>query len=113
MTRHVLIVEDDPFIAMDLEAIAIEAGARATCCVSVPEALERLTSAEFALALLDIDVVGGKTFEIARQLKSRRVPFAFVSAVRLADIPADIADAPLVAKPYRAAELRERIRAGL
>ena len=42
MTHRVLIVEDDPLIAMDLEAIAVEAGADATCCVSVPEALERL-----------------------------------------------------------------------
>ena len=38
------------------------------------------------------------------------MPFCFVSAARACDIPPDIADATLVAKPYRAADLRARIR---
>jgi DNA-binding response OmpR family regulator len=110
MTQRVLIVEDDPLIAMDLETIAAETGAVPTVCSSVREALERLEAAEFALALLDIDVTDGQTFGVARRLKERQVPVCFVSAVRSADIPADIADTPLVAKPYRVAELKERIR---
>ena len=113
MTQRVLIVEDDPLIAMDLEAIASETGAAATVCSSVREAFEHLERSEFELALLDVDVTDGQTFGVARRLRERRVPVCFVSAVRVADIPADIADAPLVPKPYRVAELRERIRAGM
>jgi DNA-binding response OmpR family regulator len=111
MTHRVLIVEDDPLIAMDLEAIAVEAGAAATVCSSVREALERLEAGEFELALLDVDVADGQTFGVARRLRQRQVPLCFVSAVRRVDIPADIADAPLVPKPYVVAELKERIRA--
>jgi DNA-binding response OmpR family regulator len=113
MTQRVLIVEDDPLIAMDLEAIATESGAAPTVCSSVREAFERLEAGDFELALLDIDVTDGQTFGVARRLRERQVPVCFVSAVRVADIPADIADAPLVPKPYRVAELKERIRAGL
>jgi DNA-binding response OmpR family regulator len=113
MTQRVLIVEDDPLIAMDLEAIASETGAAATVCSSVREALARLEAGDFELALLDVDVTDGQTFDVARRLRERNVPVCFVSAVRLVDIPADIADAPLVPKPYRPAELRERIRARL
>jgi DNA-binding response OmpR family regulator len=112
MTRRVLIVEDDPLIAMDLEAIAAEAGAEAISCSSIKQALAVLDDVDYGLALLDIDVVDGKTFDVARSLKARNVPVCFVSAVRGVDIPPDIADAAFVAKPYRAAELRERIRAG-
>ena len=111
MTHRVLIVEDDPLIAMDLEAIATEAGADATCCASVKEALASLDSGTFDLAFLDIDVTDGKTYGIARRLREGHVPFCFVSAARASDIPPDIADATLVAKPYRAADLRARIRA--
>jgi DNA-binding response OmpR family regulator len=104
MIAQVLIVEDDPLIAMDLEAIAEEAGAMPTVCASVREARA------LVLALLDIDVVDGKTFALAQGLRDRKVPVCFVSAVRQADIPADLADAPLLAKPYRPAELRDAIR---
>ena len=110
MTQRVLIVEDDPLIAMDLESIAAEAGAISVACASVREALACLEAHDYALALLDIDVSDGQTFSIARLLRERGVPVCFVSALRRVDIPAELADMPLLPKPYRAAELRETIR---
>jgi DNA-binding response OmpR family regulator len=110
MTPHILIVEDDPLIAMDLEAIALEAGAVPLCAATVREALTLAECATFALALLDIDVRDGNTFPVARILMQRRVPVIFVSAVRPVDIPDDVSTAPLLPKPYRPAELRAVIQ---
>src|SRR5262245_28636029 len=100
MTPHILIVEDDPLIAMDLEAIVLEAGAMPLCCATVREALTLAERATFALALLDIDVRDGNTFPVARILMRRNVPVTFVSAARPADIPADVSTAPLLPKPF-------------
>jgi hypothetical protein len=39
------------------------------------------------LALLDVDVTNGKTFEVAAMLRIRQVPFVFLSASRLIRFP--------------------------
>ena len=112
MTAHVLIVEDDPFIAMDLEAIALEEGLSATCCSTLREAFASLDSHPYAAALLDVDVPDGKTFAVARCLMDRAVPFTFVSAIRRVDIPPEFSGAPVVTKPYRPLEVRAALKAG-
>jgi DNA-binding response OmpR family regulator len=106
MTPQILIVEDDPLIAMDLEAIALEAGALPACCATVREALALAQSGVFAMALLDIDVRDGNTFPVARLLMQRNIPVTFVSGARPGDIPPDVSTALLLSKPYRPAELR-------
>jgi DNA-binding response OmpR family regulator len=110
MTTHVLIVEDDPLIAMDLEAIAEEEGHSTTWCATLREALGEVDRRDYALALLDVDVPDGKTFAVARRLMDRAVPFAFVSAIRRVDIPLEFADARIVGKPYRPNEVRSALR---
>ena len=64
---RILIVEDDPFIAMDIEtAVAEQFGPAAELIVvdSVSQAQRAATAAKISCALLDIDVVGGKTFDV-------------------------------------------------
>jgi len=97
---RVLILEDDPFIALDLQAI-VEGDGHDVVGVfaSVAEATEHLGDA-FDYALLDIDVADGKSFTIAAELKSRRIPFAFVSAARPGDVPSHLKGASFIAKPF-------------
>ena len=54
----------------------------------------------FDFALLDIDVVGGKSFEVASHLNERKIPFAFVSASERSELPPDLRNARLIPKPY-------------
>jgi DNA-binding response OmpR family regulator len=55
----------------------------------------------FDFALLDIDVTNGKTFEIARALTSKNVPFAFVTGSLKEHLPVDLGDATFIGKPFR------------
>lgn len=97
---HVLIVEDDAFIALDIETAVLSAGAgQATLCGSLAEARQAMAMA-IDFALLDIDLGDGKSFEIARSLKERQVPFVFVSAARIAELPPDLSEAPFIPKPF-------------
>ena len=110
---HVLVVEDDAVIALDIETAVLEAGAaQATLCGSLAEARTAL-SAPFDFALLDVDLGDGMSFEIARTLKQRGTPFVFVTAARLTDFPADLADAPFIAKPFFRNAIAQAIRDGL
>ena len=97
---RILILEDDPFIALDLQAILEGRGHEIVdVCCSLDEARRHLDKA-FDYALLDIDVVGGKSFGIAAALLDRRVPFAFVSASRPKDVPPLLGAARFISKPF-------------
>ncbi len=99
---RILIVEDDPFIAMDIEsAVAEQFGDKAELIIveSVEDA-RRAASMRLSCALLDIDVVGGKTFEVAERLLASGTPFAFVSGSTPNDVPRPLRDARFLRKPF-------------
>jgi len=97
---RILILEDDPTIAFDLQAILEAEGHKIVDAVSsLAEAYQRLDD-DFDCALLDIDVVGGKSFGIAEALMERQIPFMFVSASKPSELPQALRQAAFVAKPF-------------
>jgi DNA-binding response OmpR family regulator len=104
---RILIVEDDPFIAMDIEAAVTEQfGDSAELIVVESVAGARLAAAShLSCALLDIDVVGGKTFDIATSLLQSGTPFAFVSGSPPNDVPKSLRDVRFLRKPFSTREI--------
>lgn len=97
---RILILEDDPFIALDLQAILEAEGHEIVGAYgSLAEAYEHLEDG-FDYALLDVDVVGGKSFGVAAALVERHIPFAFVSASRPTDLPQGLRKASFIPKPF-------------
>jgi CheY-like chemotaxis protein len=97
---RILILEDDPFIALDLQAILESEGHEIVGVFdSLSEAYEHLEDG-FDYALLDIDVVGGKSFGVAAALAERRIPFAFVSASHPGDLPQSLRPVAFIPKPF-------------
>jgi DNA-binding response OmpR family regulator len=108
--RRILIVEDDVLIALDLQSIVLEA-IDAEILLSRSVALAKdLIEQPVDLALLDVDVTNGKTFEVAMLLKRRQVPFVFLSGSRREHIPSELLDAPFLAKPFEPRRVVEQIR---
>ncbi|WP_051988247.1 response regulator [Bosea sp. UNC402CLCol] len=104
---RVLIVEDDPFIAMDIEmAVAEQLGEAAELIVveSVAQAW-RAAAGQLSCALLDIDVVDGKTFEVADTLRKTGIPFAFVSGSAPQEVPKPLRQARFLRKPFSTREV--------
>lgn len=99
---RVLIVEDDPFIAMDIEsAVAEQLGGEAELIVVESVAAARRAAADkLSCALLDIDVVGGKTFDVASTLLQTGIPFAFVSGSAPHEVPTPLRTAHFLRKPF-------------
>lgn len=108
--RRILIVEDDFFIAADLEAIASKAVDAEVVCSRSVACAKKLVHHSLDIALLDIDVTNGKTFEVATLLKQSEVPFVFLSGSPRRDLPAELRDEPFMAKPYVEGQLLEHIR---
>lgn len=96
---RILILEDDPFIALDLQAIVESEGHSATVCASVADARRRLADG-VDFAFLDVDVRDGKSYDLATAICDRSLPFAFVSGSRRDELPAHLRDAHFIAKPF-------------
>ena len=106
---RILILEDDPAIAFDLQAILEAEGHEVVDSISsLAEAYRHLDDG-FDCALLDIDVIGGKSFGVAETLMERHIPFVFVSASALSDLPQSLQQAAFVAKPFDERVLIEKV----
>ena len=64
-----------------------------------------MTAQQLACALLDIDVVGGKTFDVASTLQESGTPFAFVSGSAPHEVPASLRDVRFLRKPFSTREV--------
>src|SRR5580698_6568314 len=98
---RVLIVEDEALISMIL-GVLVEDTLPADVVIksSVNEA-RKVMGQPFDLALLDIDVINGKTYEIARALGRNNVPYVFVTGSLKEQLPADLQAALFIGKPFR------------
>ncbi len=108
MPGNVLIVEDDPIIALDFEDTILGFGVKAVRTAgNVAKALEMIADQVPDFALLDVGLVREKSFAIAERLDELKIPFVFVTGygtdVRL---PAALADKPRLPKPYSSDALK-------
>ena len=98
---NVLILEDEPLIAMSMEALIEDEGWRAVGpFAAVEDALAAiLGGVVIDCALLDCNLGGVPSWPVADGLAERGVPFAFTSGQLAADIEPRFADRPIFAKP--------------
>ena len=100
--RSILIVEDEPLIAMMLEDFLETLGHRIVAsCDSVEEALQHVEAGGFDVAILDISLRDGRlVWPVADRLAEAGTPFVIATGGHVDPPPAAHADAPVLAKPY-------------
>ncbi|WP_279483483.1 response regulator [Aureimonas sp. SK2] len=101
---RVLILEDEPLIAMDLEDIILDMlDADCVWASSLNDGLMRIREG-VDFALLDFDLGGANSLPVARCLEAMNIPFCFVSG-SLSEVPSRFSNVPKVAKPYKSADI--------
>ena len=100
--RRVLVLEDNLIIAMEAEEILREIGTETIeLAVNLDEALRAIDLGPYDLALLDVNLGEAMSFNFARLLIERKIPFGFVSGYSdTQEFPDDLQGAPLLAKPF-------------
>ncbi len=99
--KRVLIVEDEPLVAMDLEELLTTAGCTIARIVSsVAAAKEAAASVRSDAALLDANLGGEPVDEVAAALTRAGIPFAFATGHGRDALPAAFREAPLLVKPF-------------
>jgi DNA-binding response OmpR family regulator len=74
---------------------------------SVASAEKVIEEQQFDLALLDVNVTNGHSFEVAKTLRRKDVPFSFVSGTPRQELPEELRNAPFIPKPFRPAQIRD------
>lgn len=78
---RVLIVEDEPLVALDLEATFKDAGASVVCALSFVHAIDVIQRNLIDFAVLDTNLWQGQTsYPISDMLRAAAIPFAVFSA---------------------------------
>jgi DNA-binding response OmpR family regulator len=107
MGKWVLVVEDEPLLAMDIEGILTDAGCNVIGPAgNVDQAKRLLKDQQCDAALLDANLAGQSVDELAALLTHRKVPFAFVTGHGRDALPRGHRDAILLGKPFRRDEIR-------
>lgn len=107
---RVLVVEDEAMVAMLLEDILDELGyAIIGPAGSVAEALRLLESGPVAGALLDVNLRGETSYQIADALAERGCPFIFTTGYGEAGLDEAYRDRPVLQKPFTRERLAEAL----
>jgi CheY-like chemotaxis protein len=110
----VLLLEDEYLIALDAELILKDLGAASVQTASnLAEAEKCVQEGRFDLALLDVNINGQTSFDLAQRLRERGVPIVFASGYDLNRTRPDSEAAIYVTKPYTSERLREALVAAL
>jgi CheY-like chemotaxis protein len=104
---RILIVEDEPFIALTLEDMLLELGFTVAGTVAhVPEALAFLEGENpIDAALLDVNIGSQKIDPVADLLAARACPFVFTTGYGRSGVPAAHNTRAVVQKPFRLEEI--------
>lgn len=103
--RRVLVVEDEPIVAMALEDMLEAMGCEVVGpAARLSEGLALAEAEALDAAILDINLGHDNSIPIADLLRLRDIPFGFASGYGAP--PEGYDDAPLIEKPYREEDVR-------
>ncbi|AQS84715.1 MAG: HWE histidine kinase domain-containing protein [Acetobacter aceti] len=112
---HVLIVEDQMLIAMEIEDTLTDHGVAGICtAASTSEAKKLILSSPVDVAVLDINLGEENVIDVAVILREKGVPFIFTTGYTTPDmLPGDFLTVPIVQKPYASSVLIRSLQAVL
>jgi CheY-like chemotaxis protein len=113
-SKRILVVEDEYLIRMLLEDMLSDLGYTIAAAVgTIAEASKVAASAEFDVAILDVNVDGQEIFPVADILASRSKPFVFVTGYGERSLPEPYRNRPTLQKPFQSDDLKKKLAAVL
>ncbi|MDP3676667.1 MAG: response regulator [Novosphingobium sp.] len=109
----VLVLEDEPLLAMLAEECLAELGHEVAGSVAnVDQALATIETAELDFALLDFTLADDATsVPVALRLRAGGIPFAYLTGHRTLPLGGEVPVAPILTKPFTVDQLDGVLRA--
>ena len=106
----VLLVEDEAIIRMMIAGMIEELGHDVVAeAGNITEALKLAKTADFGVAILDINVGGQRIEPVAEIIHGRLLPFVFASGYGAAGPPEQFRDRTVLQKPFLIKQLADAI----
>jgi CheY-like chemotaxis protein len=106
--RRILVVEDEVMVRMLIEDMLGELGHTVAAVAGrLDEAMQAAESAEFDLAILDVNLGGEAISPVADALSARGTPFLFVTGYAEGGVPAAHRDRLVLKKPFQLENLKD------
>jgi DNA-binding response OmpR family regulator len=102
--QRILVVEEQPLIALDLQRALEAAGAEVLVASNATDAIERIRQFEFGAAVVDWRPASEDHRVVARALKQRKVRFLFYATSPPEDVTT-VRGAPIFLKPAHPEEI--------
>ena len=97
--RRILVVENEPVIALSIADCLQDAGALVLSASNTNDALPIVENSHISAAVLDLDLGGGDSTIVCRRLSDRSIPFLFYSGYDDAFVSDKWPNAIVVGKP--------------
>jgi CheY-like chemotaxis protein len=110
---HVLLLEDDAFINMSTADLLEEMGCRVSAFLHLADAFAFLEHEVPQVAVLDVNIRGTMSYELADRLEQKRVPVVFVSGYASPSLSGRWSSAPHCYKPCNPLNLKTHLIAAL
>jgi CheY-like chemotaxis protein len=112
--KRVLVVEDELMIRMLLEDMLAELGYTVAAEAGrIEEALQAAKTADFDLAILDVNLDGEPVLPVADALVARGMPFVFATGYGERGVPDPYRDRPMLKKPFQMEGLKQMLQSAL
>lgn len=104
--KQVLIVEDEPLVALELSTILLDAGLKVSgMAATAEEAMAAIAATDADAVLLDGNLQGALVDDVAAALLARQMPFLVVSGYGRDHLPLGLDAVTVIEKPFDAQTL--------
>jgi CheY-like chemotaxis protein len=108
---RILVGEDEYLVARDLERTLLDAGcAQVMLAPSIADCEHVRAHTALDATVLDLRLRDGDAGDFARTLRADGTPVLFITGYDESTIPEDLADVPLLAKPFQRPQLLDRLK---
>ena len=99
--KQILVIEDEFLIGLEIHSLLTEAGFGVVGpAATVPAALKHISEGNFDAALVDANLGGHSIDGVTAALADRGTPFVLVTGYGRKSLPPQLANAPLIQKPF-------------
>ena len=101
----ILVLEDEPVIALAIEDLLLDGGARPVLAETLDQAESLIAAGNIDTAVLDVNVHGERSYSVADTLRRAGLPFIFATGYGSTVHPPEYSDVKTIAKPYGFADI--------
>ena len=110
--KRILVVEDEPIVALSLQDMLDDLGFEVVGpAFRAAAALELARSEAIDAAILDVNMAGETSYGVAEALRSRSIPYLFATGYGRQGLEPGHEDTFVLQKPYREAQVASALEA--